>query len=69
MQKQWNSDALADEMNSDIIRRIAERGLSRAQEKLDSENVDTYQHILDELKRSEEDQIQAFIKRMQRGNR
>jgi hypothetical protein len=69
MQKEWNSDALANEVNSDIIRRIAERGLARAQEKLDSENVDTYQHILDELERSEEDQIQAFIKRMQRGNR
>ncbi len=54
-------------MNCDIIRRIAERGLARAQEKLDSENVDTYQHILDELERSEEDQIQAFIERMRNG--
>ena len=51
-------------MDTSVIRRIAERGLSRAQEKLDSENVDTYQHILDELERSEEEQIQAFIKRM-----
>ena len=51
-------------MQTEIIRRIAERGLARAQEKLDSENVDLYQHILDELERSEEDQIQAIIKRM-----
>ena len=51
-------------MNNDIIKRIAERGLARAQEKLDNDNVDTYQHILDELERSEEDQIQEFIKRM-----
>ena len=51
-------------MDTNNIRRIAERGLSRSQEKLDSENVDTYQHILDELERSEEEQIQEFIKRM-----
>ena len=51
----------------DVIRRIAERGLARAQEKLDNENIDIYQHILDELERSEEDQIQALIKRMKNG--
>jgi hypothetical protein len=35
-----------------IIRRIAERGLRRAQERQDSEYVDLFQHILDELGRS-----------------
>ena len=38
-------------MTSDIqvIRRIAERGLKRAQEREDSEFVDIFQHILDEI--------------------
>ena len=38
-------------MTSDIniIRRVAERGLKRAQEKEDSEFVDIFQHILDEI--------------------
>lgn len=53
-------------MQTGIIRKIAERGLARAQEKLDSENVDIYQHILDELERSEEDQIRSFIERIRK---
>jgi len=36
-------------MDINIIRRIAERGLKRAQEKQDSEFVDVFQHMLDEL--------------------
>lgn len=38
-------------MDLDIIRRIAERGRSRAQDKSDSETVDMFQHLLDELER------------------
>lgn len=51
-------------MGLDIIRRITEQGLARAQEKENSEFVDIFQHILDELERSEEDQIRLFIERM-----
>lgn len=40
-------------MNSDVIRRIAERGLARAQEQENSEFVDVFQHILDELEHME----------------
>lgn len=36
-------------MDTNIIRRIAERGLKRAQERKDSEFVDVFQHMLDEL--------------------
>lgn len=32
-----------------VIRRIAERGLKRAQEREDSEFVDIFQHLLDEI--------------------
>ena len=32
-----------------ILRRIAERGLQRAQEKEDNEFVDIFQHMLDEI--------------------
>lgn len=38
-------------MDRDVLRRIAERGLSRAQEMEDSEFVDLFQHLLDELER------------------
>jgi hypothetical protein len=38
-------------MDKDVLRRIAERGLSRAQQEEDSEYCDIFQHILDELKR------------------
>ena len=36
----------------DVPRRIAERGLRRAQDREDSEFVDLFQHLLDELKRA-----------------
>ena len=36
-------------MDIEVIRRIAERGLKRAQELEDSEFVDIFQHLLDEL--------------------
>lgn len=36
-------------MDLDILRRIAERGLVRAQDQEDSEYCDIFQHILDEL--------------------
>ena len=51
-------------MNSDILRRIAERGLASAQKDKNSEYVDIFQHLLDELERSEEDQMQEFLKRI-----
>lgn len=35
----------------DIIRRITERGLKRAQERKDSEFIDIFQHLKDELER------------------
>jgi len=38
-------------MQLDIIRRIAERGLRAAQERKDSQFVDLFQHLLDELER------------------
>ena len=56
-------------MNSEVLRRIAERGLASAEKDKNSEYVDIFQHLLDELERSEEDQMQSFIKRMQRGNK
>jgi uncharacterized membrane protein YqiK len=40
-----------------VIRRIAERGLQRAQEDLDSEYVDIFQHILDEIERMENEDV------------
>jgi len=39
-------------MDKDILRRIVERGLKRAQQDEDSEYVDIFQHILDELERT-----------------
>lgn len=36
-------------MDIDILRRIAERGLARAQEQQDSEYCDIFQHLLDEI--------------------
>ncbi len=41
-------------MDKDVLRRIAERGLARAQEQEDSEYCDIFQHILDELERTEQ---------------
>jgi hypothetical protein len=38
--------------DKDVLRRIAERGLARAQEEEDSEYCDIFQHILDELERT-----------------
>lgn len=53
-------------MDKDILRRIAERGLRRAQEKSDSEYVDIFQHMLDELHQIEiyqdSETIRAFRK-------
>lgn len=40
-------------MDKDVLRRIAERGLKRAQEQKDSEYVDIFQHLLDEIERIE----------------
>lgn len=40
-------------MDLNVLRRITERGLARAQEKEDSENVDIFQHLLDEIERVE----------------
>ena len=42
-------------MEVNVIRRIAERGLKRAQDQEDSEFVDIFQHILDELERLDYD--------------
>ena len=39
-------------MDLDVLRRIAERGLKRAQEDMDSEYIDIFQHLLDELERA-----------------
>ena len=41
-------------MDKNVLRRIAERGLARAQQEEDSEYCDIFQHILDELERTEE---------------
>ena len=35
----------------DIVRRVTERGLRRAQERGDSEFIDIFQHLMDELER------------------
>lgn len=40
-------------MDLDVLRRIAERGLARAQKDMDSEYVDIFQHMLDEIERAE----------------
>jgi len=52
-------------MSIQVIRRIAERGLRRAQIREDSEYVDLFQHMLDEieqLRRYDNDTIRAFRK-------
>jgi len=36
-------------MDLNVLRRIAERGLRAAQDKQDSEYVDLFQHMLDEI--------------------
>jgi len=36
-------------LDLNVLRRIAERGLLRAQEDMDSEYVDLFQHMLDEI--------------------
>lgn len=36
-------------MDLNVLRRIAERGLRRAQEQENSEYVDLFQHMLDEI--------------------
>jgi len=58
-----------------ILRRIAERGLIVAQQEENSQMIDCWQHMLDEIERMEtstleleEEQIQALIKRMRKGN-
>lgn len=40
---------LASQAELVLLRRVAERGLRRAQEREDSEFVDIFQHLLDEL--------------------
>ena len=35
-----------------LLRRISERGLQQALNNLDSNNVDVYQHLLDEIRRA-----------------
>lgn len=53
-------------MNIQVIRRIAERGLTHAQREQDSVYCDIFQHILDELERlaphSDSEVIIAFRK-------
>ena len=44
-------------MDLNVLRRIAERGLRLAQEKEDSENVDLFQHMLDEIERLEYEEL------------
>ncbi len=58
-----------------IIRRIAERGLMVAQQEENSQMIDCWQHMLDEIERleketlqSEDERINALIKRMKKGN-
>lgn len=58
-----------------ILRRIAERGLMVAQQEENSQMINCWQNMLDEIERmekatfeSEEEQIQALIKRMRKGN-
>ncbi len=57
-----------------IIRRIAERGLMVAQQEENSQMIDCWQHMLDEIERleketlqSEDERINALIKRMKKG--
>lgn len=45
-----------------MLRRIAERGLKRAQEQEDGEYCDIFQHILDELVRIEKKDVSISMK-------
>lgn len=58
-----------------ILRRMAERGLIVAQQEENSQMIDCWQHMLDEVERletathqSEEEKMDALIKRMKKGN-
>lgn len=58
-----------------IIRRIAERGLMVAQQEENSQMIDCWHQMLDEIERMEtstleldEEQITALINRMRKGN-
>lgn len=44
-------------MDLSVLRRIAERGLQRAQADMDSEYVDLFQHMLDEIERAEIEEL------------
>jgi heme/copper-type cytochrome/quinol oxidase subunit 3 len=44
-----SSAILASQAELIVLRRVAERGLKRAQEREDSEFVDIFQHMLDEI--------------------
>ena len=45
----------------DIIRRIIDRGMKRAQEREDSEFIDIFQHLKDELERVPKEKKYNFI--------
>lgn len=49
-------------MDREILRRIAERGLSYAQLKEDSAYCDIFQHMLDEMEYDDSEVIRAFRK-------
>ena len=44
-------------MDLTVLRRIAERGLRRAQEQENSEYVDLFQHMLDEIEYLEHEEL------------
>ena len=44
-------------MDLNVLRRIAERGLRTAQENMDSQYVDLFQHMLDEIEYLEHEEI------------
>lgn len=65
----------AETSQQSIIRRIAERGLMVAQQEENSQMIDCWQNMLDEIEiletathQSEEEKIDALIKRMKKGN-
>jgi len=49
-------------MDREVLRRIAERGLSYAQLKEDSAYCDIFQHMLDEMEYDDSEVIRAFRK-------
>jgi len=65
VQRQRRCARLVTAMNTEILRRIAERGLAHAQREQDSVYCDIFQHMLDEIERTSLDNsevIAAFRK-------